>query len=76
MILTDGSYHVSWSQLGEIHPPRDIEAVEMVGHRATVDTERPGELVQRTAVLVLVSYGRHLRSVLSVATRKSPLVAI
>ena len=33
----------------------------MVGHRAAVDTELPSELVQRTAVMVLVSYGLQLR---------------
>jgi len=33
----------------------------MVGHRSAVDTELPSELVQRTAVLVLVSYGGNFR---------------
>jgi hypothetical protein len=33
----------------------------MVGHRAAVDTELPSEVVQRTAVLVLGSYGGNFR---------------
>ena len=33
----------------------------MVGHRSAVDTELPGELVQRTAVLICGSYGFKLR---------------
>ena len=33
----------------------------MVGHRAAVDTELPSEVVQRTAVLVLGSYGCNFR---------------
>ena len=60
-MLTDGSFDVRWSQLGEVHPPSDGEAFEMDGHRAAVDTELPGELVQRTAVLVRGSYGFKLR---------------
>jgi len=35
----------------------------MVGHRTGVDTERSGEFVQRTAVLVRGSYGFKLRRV-------------
>ncbi len=31
----------------------------MVGHSAMVDSELPCEVVQRTAVLVLGSYGRN-----------------
>jgi len=33
----------------------------MVGHRAVVDTELPSEVVQRTALLVLGSYGCNFR---------------
>jgi len=33
----------------------------MVGHRSAVDTELPSEFVQRTAVLVLGSYGGDFR---------------
>jgi hypothetical protein len=57
--LADGSLDVSWSQLGKVHPPGDAEAFEMVGHSAMVDSELPCEVVQRTAVLVLGSYGRN-----------------
>jgi hypothetical protein len=57
LILTDGSFDVCWSQLGEVHPPSDAKAFEMVGNRAAVDTELPSEILQRTAVLVLGSYG-------------------
>jgi hypothetical protein len=61
LILTDGSFDVCWSQLGEVHPPSDTEAFEMVGHRAAVDTELPSEILQRTAVLVLGSYSCNFR---------------
>jgi hypothetical protein len=61
LILPDGSVDVRWSQLGEVHPASDAEALEMVGHRAAVDTELPSEVVQRTAVLVLGSYGGNFR---------------
>jgi hypothetical protein len=54
--LTDGSFDVCWSQLGEVHPSSDAEAFEMVGDRSAVDTELPSEVVQRTAVLVLGRY--------------------
>ena len=33
----------------------------MVGNRAAVDTELPSEILQRTAVLVLGSYGCNFR---------------
>jgi hypothetical protein len=49
-------------QLGEIYPPGDAEAFEMVGHRAAVDTELPSDVVQRTAVLVLGSHGCNFRT--------------
>jgi hypothetical protein len=61
LILADGSFDVRWSQLGEVHPPSDGEAFEMDGHRAAVDTELPSEVLQRTAVLVLGSYGCNFR---------------
>ena len=61
LIVTDGSFDVRWSQLGEAHPPSDADAFEMVGHRAAVNTELSSEVLQRTAVLVLGSYGCNFR---------------
>ena len=61
MILTDGSFDVCWSQLGEVRPPSDTEVFEVIGHRLAVDAERPSDLVQRMTVLVLVSYAGNLR---------------
>jgi hypothetical protein len=46
LILDDSSFDVWWRQLGEVHPPSDAEAYEMVGHRAAVDTELPSEVRQ------------------------------
>jgi len=46
LILPDGSLDVTWSELGEVHPPGDAEAFKMIGHRAAVDTELLSEFVQ------------------------------
>jgi hypothetical protein len=45
LILTDGSFDVRWSQLGEVHPPTDAEAFEMVGHSPMVDSELASEVL-------------------------------
>jgi len=55
LILADSLFDVCWSQLGEVHPPSDAEAFEMVGHRAAVNTEHPSEVIQRTTLVVLGS---------------------
>jgi len=39
-------FHISCTQLGEIHPPSNAETLKMVCHGSMVDTQFPSEVMQ------------------------------